>query len=208
MKAYVINLKERVDRWETFQNNWKHTGLEFVRVDAFRMTNVYHAVFLKHKELLIQAKEREESHLLVLEDDAIPCEDFQIRFNSITKYLATINDWDVMNGGMLYIRDCFTKIIKVDPLTLLVNPTRGCMAHFLYFNINSSFDKIKDWEIEESQEFDALYPRKLLCYASFPFLATQDDGISDASNNVREWKYIFRIEELNMIFKLRDFFIT
>ena len=208
MKAYVINLPERTDRWETFTSNWKDSGLELVRVDAFKMENVYHAVFLKHRELLQQAKDRGETHLLVMEDDAIPRADFTKRFQHITMCLDPKNDWDVMNGGMLAIKDCITQLIKIqypDLSTLLLNATRGCMAHFLYFKVDNALEKIKDWEADGKPEFDAWYPRKLNCYASIPYLAIQMDGISDATKDVRKWEERFKFEQLDLMYRLRDF---
>jgi hypothetical protein len=208
MKAYVINLKERTDRWDTFQENWKNIDLDFVRVDAFKMENVYHAVFYKHRELLQQAKNRGETHLLVMEDDAMPCVLFKKRFEYIKEYLDPRNDWDVMNGGMLAIRDCITKIVKIkqpDLSTLLLNATRGCMAHFLYFKVDNVLEKIKDWEVEGKPEFDAWYSNKLNCLASIPYLAIQSDGISDATKDERKWEERFKFEELDLMYRLRDF---
>lgn len=208
VKAYVINLKERTDRWETFQKNWKDTGLEFERVDAFKMDNVYHAVFLKHRQLLQQAQNRGDTHLLIMEDDAVPCADFVKRFKHIRDYLDTRDDWDVMNGGMLAIRDCVSKIIRIEfenIFTLLLGVNRGCMAQFLYFKVNSALEKIEDWEAEDKPEFDAWYASKLRCEASMPYLAIQSDGISDATNGKREWEERFKHEQLSMMFALREF---
>jgi hypothetical protein len=208
MKAYVINLPERTDRWETFTSNWKDSGLELVRVDAFKMENVYHAVFLKHRELLQQAKDRGETHLLVMEDDAIPYADFTKRFQHITEYLDNRNDWDVMNGGMLAIRDCITQVVKIkhpELSTLLLNANRGCMAHFLYFKIENALKKIQDWETDGKPEFDAWYSHKLNCYASIPYLAIQMDGVSDATKDERKWEERFRFEQLDLMYRLREF---
>lgn len=208
MKAYVINLPERTDRWETFTSNWKDSGLELVRVDAFKMSNVYHAVFLKHRELLQQAKDRGETHLLVMEDDAIPCADFTKRFQHIREYLDSRNDWDVMNGGMLAIRDCITQVVKIkhpELSTLLLNANRGCMAHFLYFKIENALKKIEDWEADGKPEFDAWYSHKLNCFASIPYLAIQMDGVSDATKDERKWEERFKFEQLDLMYRLREF---
>lgn len=208
VKAYVINLPERTDRWETFQKVWKNTGLDFERTDAFKMDDVYHAVFLKHRQLLQQAKDRGETHLLVMEDDAIPCADFPKRFKHIRDYLDTRDDWEVMNGGMLAIRDCVHKIVKIEHegiCTILLGVDRGCMAQFLYFKVEPALEKMKDWEAEGKPEFDAWYASKLKCEASIPYLAIQSDGISDATNGKREWEERFKFEQLSMMFALREF---
>lgn len=209
MKAHIINLPERTDRWESFQQNWKDAPFELERVDGIRMTDPYHAVFLKHRELLQQAKDRGETHLLVMEDDAVPCKEYIYRWEKqIKPYLDRRDDWEVFNGGMLAIRDHVKKIVRIkndDVMTMMLDVDRGCMAHFLYFKVEPALEKIKDWEEEGKPEFDAWYPSKLKCVASVPFLAIQSDGKSDATNTERTWEDRFRHEELSMLFALREF---
>ena len=207
MSARVINLAERTDRWEAFKTSW--SPLPVVREEAIKMDNVYHAVFLKHRELLIEAQKRGETHLLVMEDDAVPQEDWKYRWEvQIKPYLDARNDWEVFNGGMLSIRDHITKIVRLSDEkvgTMLLTANRGCMAHFLYFKVNPVLEKIKDWEAEGKPEFDAWYANKLDCVACVPYLAFQKDGVSDASGEVREWTEKFKHEQLSMLFALRDF---
>lgn len=208
VKAYVINLAERTDRWEAFQKHWKDTGLDFERTDAIKMENVYDAVFLKHRQLLQQAKDRGETHLLVMEDDAVPCADFPKRFKHICDYLNIRDDWEVMNGGMLSIRDCVKKIVKIEDEgvhTFLLGVDRGCMGHFLYFKVDAALKKLEDWEAEGRPEYDAWYASKLKCEASIPFLAIQSDGYSDAEKGERKWEERFKYEQLTMMFALREF---
>lgn len=172
------------------------------------MENVYHAVFLKHRQLLTEAKARGEKHLLIMEDDAVPCPDFQKRFKHIRDYLDIRDDWEVMNGGMLSIRDCVQSIVRIDDeglSTFLLGVNRGCMAHFLYFNVEPALEKMKDWEAEGKPEFDAWYSSKLVCRASIPYLAIQQDGKSDAINEDRTWEDHFKHEQLTMLFALREF---
>lgn len=209
MKAHIINLPDRTDRWDAFQNNWKDAPFELERVDGIRMDNAYHAVFLKHRELLQQAKDRGDTHLLVMEDDAIPCYDYIKRWTEqIKPYLDARNDWEVFNGGMLSIRDNVRKITRMKSETLttmLLNVDRGCMAHFLYFKVDPALEKIKDWEEEGRPEFDAWYAHKLKCVACVPFLAIQSDGHSDAENGERQWEDRFKHEQLSMLFAMREF---
>lgn len=208
VKAHVLNLAERTDRWETFQKNWQGKGLELVREDAIRMENVYHAVFLKHRQILEEALARGEEHVLIMEDDAVPCADFQLRFKHLRDYLDIRDDWEVLNGGMLSIRDCITKIVRIDDnglSTFCLGVNRGCMAHFLYFKVKPALEKMKDWEAEGKPEFDAWYSSKLVCNACIPYLAIQQDGKSDATNSDRLWEDHFKHEQVSMLFALREF---
>ena len=213
MKAHVINVAKRTDRWEQFQKVWKDTGLEYVREDALvpdgrTIRNIYDAVFLKHREILQEALARGETHCLIMEDDAIPCPDWEKRFRHVRDYLDIRNDWDIFNGGMLSMRECIHKIVKIKDegiTTMVVSAVRGCMAQFVYFKIAPALEKMQDWEKDGCPELDGWYPHKLLCVASVPFIAIQSDGFSDNSNDNRKWKDRFKFEEQTMMYALREF---
>lgn len=192
MKAFVLNLPDRTERWETFQQNWKDSGLDLIRVDATRMENVYHAVFLKHRELLTQ---EQDDFVLVLEDDAVPCKDFAKRWELITSYLLRKPDWDVVNGGMLAIDRSVEYITQLPDKTFLLTARRGCMGHFLWFRRESALKKMEYWETHGKPEYDAWYSTQLDCRATIPFLATQCDGHSDSTKMNRDWEDRFRMEE-------------
>jgi GR25 family glycosyltransferase involved in LPS biosynthesis len=225
VKAHVINLAERTDRWASFQQEWKDSGLELVREDAIKVggagsevENVYHAVFLKHRQILQEALDRGEEHCLIMEDDALPRADFVSRFQHMRDYLDIRNDWDVFNGGLLSIRDKINTITRIDDFvigndkrritTLLLNITRGCMAQFVYFKVAPALKRMEDWEAEGKPEFDGWYPNYLRCFACIPYLASQKDGHSDATNNVRKWEQRFDDEEISMRYSLKDFLET
>jgi hypothetical protein len=209
VKAHIINLAERTDRWESFCEAWKDSGLELVREEAIKMDNVYHAVFFKHWEILLAAQKRGEEHCLIMEDDAVPREYFAKRFKHIQDYLDIRNDWDVFNGGMLSIRDCIHKIVRIDDeglTTMVLDVVRGCMGQFLYFKVDRALERIKDWEKEGRPEFDGWYAHYLKCRACIPYLAIQKDGHSDASGEHRSWEERFEAEEDGMRYALKDFF--
>jgi len=216
--AHVINVSERTDRWERFMNDWQdQTTIKIEREDAFKpdgedIRDVYDAVFLKHRQILTKAKNNGEKVCLIMEDDAKPCKDFGERFDAIMEYLSVYEDqWEIFNGGMLSIRECVKGIVrlthqsKLHPPTMLLNVNRGCMAHFLVFNVEKALKKMEEWEADEKPQFDSWYPHKLDCIACVPYLAEQHDGYSDAGGIVREWSDRFRFEESTMIYSLRDF---
>jgi hypothetical protein len=213
MDAHVINVAKRTDRWEQFTAAWKDTGLNIIREDALvpdgrTIRNVYDAVFLKHREILEAALARGEKYCLIMEDDAIPCKDWEKRFKHVRDYLNLRDDWDIFNGGMLSMRDCVHKIVRIvdeDLTTLVVSSVRGCMAQFVYFNVAAALKKMEAWEADGCPEFDGWYPHKLLCVASVPFIAVQSDGFSDSSNDKREWEQRFKFEEQSMLYAMREF---
>ena len=212
-EAHVINVASRSDRMMKFVKDWEGRGLAIIREDAFvpdgtSIRNVYDAVFLKHRQILEAAKHRGEEFCLIMEDDAVPGDDFELRFKHIKDYLCLRNDWDVFNGGMLSMRDCVTKIVSIkdDGLTtMLVTSVRGCMGHFLYFRVDDALRKMRSWEAEGRPEYDGWYPHYLRCLACVPFLAIQSDGFSDAAKDERKWEERFKIEETAMLYGMREF---
>jgi hypothetical protein len=214
-EAHVINVKERTDRWATFQESWKDMPLTLNRRDAIKpdgveVLDVYHAVFLKHREILTTAQKLGEKHVLIMEDDAYPGKDFAKHWAVIKEYLDARDDWELFNGGMLMIRDCVDKIIRIDHKdgsdpSMLLGVWRGAMAQFVYFKVDPALEKMKDWEAEGKPMFDGWYSKKLKTMACIPYLAIQQDGYSDAAGEHRTWADRFAFEEDMMKYALREF---
>ena len=203
----VINLAERTDRWEAFQKAWAHTELKVDRTDAIKDTDVYKAVFMKHRELIEEAYTKGEKYLMVMQDDAIQCADFDTRWKQIRDVLQKFDNWEIFNGGCLSMKDGIKQVFTLTDKqtlfkTILLSINRGCMAQFLYFNVEKARERMKTWE---GQEFDAWYCQKFDVLACVPFLAIQSDGLSDATGGKREWKNRFLAEEAGLLHSLRDF---
>lgn len=214
-EAHVINVKERTDRWETVQQSWKGQPITLNRRDAIKINgtdipDAYHAVFLKHREILTTAQKLGEKYVLIMEDDAAPCKDFARHWTSIKEYLHSHDEWELFNGGMLMIRDCVEKIVRLDypdgkDPTMVLGVWRGAMAHFLYMRVDPCLKKMEDWEADGKPMFDGWYSHKMKTVASIPYLAFQRDGYSDAAGENRTWEERFKYEEDMMKFALREF---
>ena len=206
----VINLAERTDRWDAFQKAWANTDLKIDRTDAIKDSNVFKAIFTKHRELIEEAHAKGEKYLLIMEDDAIPCADFDTRWKQVRDVLHSFDNWEIFNGGCLAIHDRINQVLKLEDKntyfkTLLLSPKRGCMAHFLYFNVEKARERMKTWESDGCMEFDAWYCSKFEVLACVPFLSIQSDGFSDETKTQREWKSRFDAEEAGLLHSLRDF---
>jgi len=217
-EAHVINLAERTDRWEQMQEAWKDQPITLVRRDAIKICkpdipDAYHCVFLKHREMLTTAKKLGEKHILIMEDDASPCKDFARNWTVIKEYLDARDDWELFNGGMLMIRDCVDKIVRIDHKdgkdpTMVLGVWRGAMAHFLYMRVDPCLEKMQEWEADGKPMFDGWYSYKMKTVASIPYLAIQRDGYSDAAGQSRTWEERFNMEEVMMKYALREFYET
>jgi GR25 family glycosyltransferase involved in LPS biosynthesis len=203
----VINLAERTDRWDAFQTAWAKTDLKVDRTDAIKDTDVYKAVFMKHRELIEEAHTRGEKYLLVMEDDAIPCADFDVRWKQVQDVLHSFEHWEIFNGGCLSMKDGIQQVFTLTDKqtlfkTILLSINRGCMAQFLYFNVEKARERMKTWE---GELFDSWYCDKFQVLACVPFLAVQSDGFSNATGKEREWENRFQAEEAGLLHSLRDF---
>lgn len=116
-KAYVINLSHRTDRWEEIQKKFANTGIELIRWDAVYgkqldeeiikyMTTPFCYKFcsysmigcwLSHLTLWHHIVENNETNVLILEDDAVPVDNFNQLFNEIHPHVPS--DWDFLYLG-------------------------------------------------------------------------------------------------------------
>lgn len=198
--ARVVNLKHRTDRWEQIQEDFKDAPFQLERYDAIQSKSGTRGLFYTHYKLITEAKERGDATILVLEDDAKPCKDYQRRWKLIKEYLDThMEEWEVFNGGILETRQLFENprsIVDAETPAVLFDAVRGGCNTFLYFNVNAMFEKMDKWEDYSGFECDVYYVEKAKTIACFPFLATQNDGFSDIEQRFRGLSDWFIKEEM------------
>ena len=209
MKANIINLKKRIDRWDYITTAWKNAPFELKQIEAKPNPNIFHGVFLEHRELLDIAHKNKEEFLLIMEDDAEPQADWETRWKHILKYLHENDDWDLFNGGIHDVQDKFNKVVKLKDegiTTYLLDVQRGAASHFVYMRVETCLEKLKCWEEEGKPDFDGWYCSKLRTKACVPFIATQKDDYSDNAKDTRIWSDIFRhSQDLLMLRAFRMF---
>jgi GR25 family glycosyltransferase involved in LPS biosynthesis len=101
--AYCINLKDRTNRWDSVKKNW--TGIfpieRIEAVDCRLEKDGMKGAYLSHLKTMVQYLLTEDYKngfpLLIIEDDAVPCKDFNTRLNKIWSLLP--NNWDVFLPG-------------------------------------------------------------------------------------------------------------
>ena len=161
--------------------------------------------------MLTTAHKMGDKHILIMEDDAVPCKNFARHWVNIKAYLDARDDWELFNGGMLMIRDCVEKIVRLDypdgkDPTMVLGVWRGAMAHFLYMRVEPCLKKMEEWEADGKPMFEGWYSHKMKTMASIPDLAFQRDGYSDSAGQERSWEERFVYEEDTMRYALREFF--
>lgn len=182
LDIYVINIKERSDRWnhilKTFGNDFN-----LINVEAIKHQEGWKGCFLSHKKCLNIAKEKGLKNIIVMEDDCnIFCDNFVERLMIIKKYLDNNDDWYIFLGGTFKteIYNVLNKI-KYENINLLEISYGYCM-HLVIYN-NKSYDYILDTEIIEP--IDHVWPKLFNAIISIPFIATQIDNYSDIENKIQ-----------------------
>jgi GR25 family glycosyltransferase involved in LPS biosynthesis len=147
MKAYVINLDNRPEKWERIQNDFKDTDIEVERFAAIKHDNGHIGCGLTHVALVKMAKEKSLDSILIIEDDCKLTKNFNNRWATIKKYLDENKDnWDIFNGGVVWPTNP-TLVANLEPdIKLIQSNGPGCRyAHFVYIN-KSGYDKAIEWE--------------------------------------------------------------
>ena len=138
MKKFVINLKRRPDRLETFQNNCPLHNVEVMHgfdgsnpwsEPSYREKNMLYklaklkpgekGVFLSHMRIFQRIVTENLSYALIFEDDAIFCQDFVSRLDIIQKEIP-------VDTSILYVGGRFEPEFK---MKLCVAVTRHIVRH-------------------------------------------------------------------------------
>jgi hypothetical protein len=147
---YVINLKERTDRWNSIKA-LKLKRFNIVRFDAVRSPKGFGWVgcAMSHVNLVLMAKQKKMPYIIVAEDDFINTvhnDFFESRLYSILDWLSKspqCDMWDVFNGlptGLLVDTACgiFNRELGI------INMVGGFNTHFIIYN-HTSYDKVIEW---------------------------------------------------------------
>lgn len=184
LDIYVINLKERDDRWEHIVKTF---GKDFnlIRVDAIKHENGHIGCFLSHKKCLEIAKEKGLQNIIVMEDDCTinpSYEKFFIkRIEQIKNYLNLFKDWDIFLGG-INGTEPNDIVKKIDcEVKNLIQITKAYTTHFMIYN-NSSYDFFLNFDETKGIPIDCVWHNKLVALTVLPFLASQLPGHSDIIN--------------------------
>lgn len=207
MKAYVINLDTRTDRWEWITSHlskFQTIITSYEKFSAIKLDNVSGATgcWLSHQSLVKMAKSKNYDMILVLEDDCQLCDDFDKRFPAILNWLINNRDlWDVFNGGPAFLTNrANAKILDRNLGILKV----GCvMAHFVIYN-RSSYDTIIN--AGPVNIIDNFINQNLNQITIYPILARQIPSQSNAQTGYKDYNRAFDMASdlLKAIFDKKD----
>lgn len=201
-KIYCINLISRTDRWNNCQNQFSKFGIYDVqRFDAVKYNhpklsakaNGRMGCLLSHYKIIKEAKLKNYSNILVLEDDFIFLKEPDEFNTKLKKSLDELPaDWDIFYLGCYFVKGYdYEPAEKFSDNLVKVN-TGFCTHSIAYsskgmdkilknFKINSESDIL--YFAEEYDSIDWYFVKELQhennCFASNELLSSQAAGFSD-----------------------------
>jgi len=199
-KAYVINLDDRPDRFDTIMRSFDNAPFILERFSAIKDSIGWKGCGLSHMALIQLAKDSKMRSILIMEDDCKPSKDFNTSWPLIKDWLdSNRKEWDIYVGGTTYYdiinksSDTIKPICKLDSNIKLYYTKLLCL-HFYYLN-SSAYNKFLEWKknAEKNGAVD-MWPNiiNMKIVTSTPFIATQNDGYSNITNTQANYNNAFK----------------
>jgi len=220
-KIYIINLKNRIVRWEESLIQLKKFNIEnyerfnaicpdLKKIDPIQYKNnnlkinekyIIGALGCKlsHIEIIKEAKEKNYKQIMILEDDFLFCKNFIEKYNKISKDIAN----EKINIDLLYLG---FSIVRKDPFTCtsinnLKKVTNVHTTHAYIINYNF-YDTILK-ELENCYcEIDVCYAncqKKYNIYGIYPSLISQRPSFSDIIQKNTDYSNVIKLDYSNVI---------
>ena len=179
LDIYVINLKERLDRYKQIKADFEtYTNINLIFIDAIKHEKGAIGCFLSHKKCISLAKEQNMPYIIVLEDDCLPGDNFENRLINIVEYLKNNNDWKLFLGGVKKSNRIVYKCnSELEPIYTIKN---GYCTHLSIYHHNIYDEVLQVNHIENC--VDTYWHSRFLALITLPFLAYQRNGYSDINN--------------------------
>ncbi|MBM3856794.1 MAG: hypothetical protein FJ390_02385 [Verrucomicrobia bacterium] len=163
---------------------FKPFGIDCERFSAIQHERGALGCTLSHLTLIARAKEKGWPYVMVLEDDAIPCEAMK-QWPLVAAFLEqTQEHWDVFFGGVIFIHP-LKKIATLASDLTVVEGVLPLAAHFMIYH-QSSYDRLLAWHewwampLEHKPAIDIFIQlSQVKTWTTSPFLAWQKPHFSD-----------------------------
>ena len=206
-KIFIINLKERKDKYEKITKQLKELNItNYERFEAIKPTQwqILHNPYLQalyknncfgigvigcklsHAKAIELAKERKYKSILILEDDARFLKDFEENLKSAIGQLELIKEWD-----MLYLGANHKKkgIVQTKNLKRVFN----AYTTSSYIIKDTLYDEVLNNAIKEQCEIDTFYvnfiQKKYKVLGVHPNFIDQYPSKSDISGNMTDYEF-------------------
>lgn len=209
-KIYCINLKTRPDRWENCKKQFSLFGVSnFQRFEAVKYNNsklskkanAQIGCALSHYQIIKEAKTKNYSRILVLEDDFSFVQSPEILNIELNKSIEQLPlDWHLFYLGAYFVKGYdYQPIEKYSNNLIKVNT--GFCTHALSYSLLGINKILENLNLETesqilyfSKEFEAIdwyfvraFQYENNCFASKEFLCGQLAGLSDIEGKVFDY---------------------
>lgn len=204
IKAFVINLDKRTDRWNTFQENFKDTGINIKRVDAIKHETGWMGCALSHIKAIKEAKTQGLASVLIMEDDVIPTSEFKIYWPKIRKWLDNHKDkWDFFSGGNSYyafnpkLENDIKSLCKLDGIHIYKSPILSFQCYYLNSSVYDTFINLESSIFNSGWNPIDFWPNNqhMKTISCTPFLTRQLNDFSNIENTVRNYDTQYNTSE-------------
>lgn len=214
LDIYVINLEERIDRWQYIQTLFNHPQIKLKRINAIKDTPGWKGLYQTNKEILKSHIIDSSDNCLIIEDDCLVDNIYTFfrDFMNIKKWLDNnLDKWNIFNGGIILNdsnlnNNTIPYITQIDNNHLLDINLKWSSANFIYYNKNIINKIIDDNQII----FWDLLLNKYKTLTCYPLRVMQKPDYSDLENKNVNYtilsdkryllikKYLLRIKKLKM----------
>lgn len=190
LDIYVINLKERVDRFEYIKNEFNNYNLNII--EAIKHNEGWKGCFKSHKKCIKIAIKKKLDFIIVMEDDCLKTKYFDNKINEIINYLSNNKEkWDIFLGGVTCAYNEKNELINKNIGLIKIN--WGKTSHFTIYN-SSCYDEILNKEINISID-KCWYYTNLKIITVVPFISTQKEDYSNIENRIVNYNSRFNQSE-------------
>lgn len=205
-RIFIININERIDKYQKMIKQFEKYNIHnFERFNACVVTyedihndknksifasKIYfkNAIGCKysHLQVIQEAKKRNYTKILILEDDALLNPNFIQLFNSIIPKLDTLN-WDMFYlGADHWEKGTPTDFINIKKVQNAYTTSSYILHQKIYDEILQNAPKIP---IEIDTFYVKYIQNKYNVYAIYPNLITQYSSLSDISGNFTNYTF-------------------
>lgn len=205
---YVINIKNRTDRWKRIQESFSNfKSVKLIRSDAIKTKDGAVGCALSHIKLIKMAKNENIPYIIVFEDDTSVDENFEERFLNLMNYLENnLSEWDIFNGNPNFKNNAHLKRAKpkvINGENKIFSISEFWTTNFIIYN-NSVYQKIINHEDYYKKNINRRIPHKTHSFdvilknikilGMVPYISTQFDSFSnlvnkytDFSKEIKNW---------------------
>jgi hypothetical protein len=222
MKAFVLNLDSRPERWDAIKSRFRGSNITLERIPAIPHEIGMYGNFLSFLKAFRLAKRRGLESVLILEDDCVPTKNWETNWKQIKGWLdSNPDEWDIYSGGAWGGNSFVQKITdwlgmkpntigKVGNNTIFKYPVVTMGAHWLYIP-KRTLDKVIDRyssisflpKVNKKLGMDMLHGFFFKIVSSYPFIAYQASAYSNIDNEDVEKKEFIQSSEKQVGRQLR-----